>query len=55
MDYEDKSEDRDSSQKAVAKVQAKLAGLWIKLVVMGKKSRHFILFHRNGEHIRSRG
>lgn len=40
MDY--KSEDRDTSQEAVAKVQAKQVGLQINSVVM-EKSRSWIL------------
>lgn len=39
MDY--KSKDRDTSQEAVAKVQAKLAGLQINSVV--KENRNWIL------------
>lgn len=40
MDYKEKSKDRDTSQKAVGKVQARLQ---IKSVVMEKKSWTWIL------------
>lgn len=43
MDYKEKSEDRDTSQEAVAKVQAKLGECQMKSVVMVKKSGSWIL------------
>lgn len=57
MDYQEKNEDRDTSQEAVAKVQAKLEECQVKPVVVAEKSGSWILvripFPQKGQQIRS--